>query len=224
MSLNSLRTSSGSAFSLVELLVVSMIVGLVLLALGRFFQNYLTGYQETQARLRLQRDMRALTYWIRKDLTALVKRQNNFELSRDSGHFSFLAADDPMNSTDMSDNSSDNGLDSVTYTCSANKITRKWDPLGGGAITQSEITLESIEPARGDTYAIEITLYDIHDSPLARSNFDGTFGNYECDSSIKTVDLEIIFSKKPVGPFSQRRPRIMERGQVKAVAMYKRAG
>ncbi|RMH56257.1 MAG: prepilin-type N-terminal cleavage/methylation domain-containing protein [Candidatus Hydrogenedentota bacterium] len=219
------RTRAGRkrAFTLVELLVVALIVGIVIIILMRVLLNYFAAYWETQTRLRLQRDMRTASYWIRTDLTALAQRNGNFDLLDPGNDFSFLAADDPKDTQDWADNSLDNGLDEFTYLFSGNRIIRKWDPRGGLSGTTKEIVVGALEPQYGDSIDVRITLTDLNDSTVTRSDFNGTLGDYEYTTPIRAVEVELIFSKKPRGIFSKR-PPIVERARLRSVALYRRVG
>jgi prepilin-type N-terminal cleavage/methylation domain-containing protein len=218
------RGGGAAGFSLVELLVVVAIASIMLLALSRFFVNYYAAYQETQYRLRLQRDMRTLAYWTRKDLTALAQRPGNFDLMNSAWDYAFMASDDPTDTQDFASNTGDDGMDRFSYTFSGNKVTRTWDPLGTMASVQNDMVLECIETGRGDTFAIEITLRDTNDSPLYRNQFDSTLGNFEVDSQVRRVDVQLIFSKRPWGAIFANRSAIVERAEIKSVAMYRRGG
>lgn len=194
----------------------------ILILLSHFFLNYYATFRETQTRLRLQRDMRTLSYWIRKDLTALIQRNNNFDLKNGSNDFSFVAADDPEDTQDQDINTTDNDMDRFTYTFAGNLVTRTWNPLGTMPSVRNVFTLESIEPEKGDTYAVEITLYDVFDSPVIRTQFDGILENFDYDAPIKKLELRIIFSKRPAGSLFKARPSIVERSEMRAVAFYRK--
>lgn len=217
-----LRTRARRGFSLVELVMVSLIIGVVALLMGRFFINYFASYRESGARMRLQRDMRTLTYWIRTDLTGMPQRAGNFDLAASGNGFAFLTTDDPNNAQDWGSNTGDNGIDSFTYTFSGNRATRRWDPLGTMAATTHDIMLESIEPARGDTVEVTVVLHTSDGDTLARTDFDGTLGNFERTDAVRRVDIRIAFYKKPTGFFSAGRPFIVERGEIESVALYRR--
>ncbi len=211
-----------AGFTLMELIVVSVIVGTVVLIMGQFFLNYISSFKETQARLRLQRDMRSLSYWIRKDLSAMAQRAGNFDLKSTGSDFAFVAADDPGDTQDWSSNSADNQLDHFTYTFAGNRATRTWDRLGTMSAIENDIVLEAIEPDNGDTYEVRITLYDTDDSPVARTAFDATLGNFELATTFRRVEMQIIFSKRPTGLLASRRSSIIERAEIKSVALYRR--
>lgn len=216
------RTNSG--FTIVELLVTVTVGAIVLLAISKFFVNYYISFRETQARLRLQRDMRTLTYWVRQDLTALAQRNNNFDLARGTQDFAFLAADDPADTVDWGSNPTDGGLDRFTYTFLGNKATRVLDRLGTMSAISKEFSLESIEISKGDTYSVQITLTDLNDSTLVRSNFDSTLANFDYGTPIRAVEVEFIFSKRPIGSIFGSRPPVIERGHLRSVVMYRRTG
>jgi len=94
--------------------------------------------------------------------------------------------------------------------------------LGALGTTIHRITLESLNPSYGDTYALNITLIDINDSTLNRDQFNSTLGDFDYQTAIKEADVEIIFSKKPEGIFAAKRPRIVERASFKALSIYRR--
>lgn len=215
-----IRNASG--FTLMELIVVSLIIGVVVLIMGQFFLNYISSFKETQARLRLQRDMRSLSYWVRKDLSAMAQRVGNFDLGDSGSDFAFVAADDPNDTQDWASNTSDNGLDRFTYAFAGNRATRTWNRLGTMSAIKNEIVLEAIEPANGDTYEVKITLYDTDDSPITRAAFDNTLGNFDVAKTIRRVEMQIIFAKRPTGLLASRRSSIIERAEIKSVALYRR--
>lgn len=211
-----------SGFTLPELLIVVLVSSVILLAISRFFVNYYITYQEAQTRLKMQRDMRSLAYWVRKDLTALAQRSNNFDLKNGSRDYAFLAADDPTDTLDSAVNTTDNGLDSFSYVFSGNKATRTWNPGGTQSSVVRDIMLECIDPNRGDTYDVNITLRDLNDSVVQRSQFDATLGNFDYAIPIRRVDVELIFSKRPAGAMFTSRSPILERAVIKSTAMYRR--
>lgn len=211
-------------FSLVELIVVALIGGAILIVLGRFLVNYYHTFHETQSRLRMQRDMRTLTYWIRKDLTALAQRGNNFDLKNDADDFAFIAADDPKDTVDFSTNTTDDGLDQFTYTMDDKTVTRTWDPRGTMSPVERVIALECIEPGKGDTFSITLKLTDLDDSTLTRTDFDGTFENFEYNVAIRNVEVDVLFCKRPIGSLTSGRPFIVERGHIKSVTLYRKSG
>lgn len=219
---SALRTRRRRGFSLVELLVVCVITGIIVLALGYFFRNYFIAYRETQNRMRLQRDMRTMSYWIRKDLTALALRNNNVDLKAGSNDFSFLAADDPKDTYDCDVNTADNGLDTFTYAFSGNKMTRTWDPGGTMTKTTNDFAFESLDASRGDTIAVNITLYDDKDSQILRSQYDGTLGNFDRAETIRRVNVELIMDKQPQGAYAAGRSPLEERAEIKSVTMYQK--
>ncbi len=210
-------------FTLVELIVGSAVAAIVLVLLSRFFLNYYVANWEAQSRMRLQRDMRTLSYWIRQDLTALAQRSGNFDLKSGTRDFMFYAADDPQNAADWASNSADQGLDSFVYTFTANKATRTHHAGGGLAPKQTFIELESIEAARGDTYDVVVTLRDLNDSTVTAAQFDATLGNFDYTTApIRVVDIDLVFSKRPLGRIFGNRPPIIERASLKSVAHYRR--
>lgn len=210
------------AFSLIELVMVSVIIGVVALMMGRFFINYFASYRESNARMRLQRDMRTLTYWIRTDLSGMPQRAGNFDLAASGAAFAFVTTDDPNDSQDWGSNTSDNGIDHFTYTFAGNRVTRTWDPLGTMSEKTYDIVLEAIEPARGDTVEVTLVLHTADGDTLSRGDFDGTLGNFERTEAIRRVDMRIAFYKKPTGFFSSGRPPVVERGEIESVTLYRR--
>lgn len=212
------------AFTLIELVVISALVGVIMILLGRFFLNYWSSYRESSARMRLHRDMVTLTYWIRKDLSAMPQRPGNVDLHRTGNDFAFIATDDPNDSADWNTNATDNGLDQYRYVVSGNKVTRTWDRLGTMSAIPHDIMLEAIEPSRGDSVEVRITLTTVEGDTLGRSNFDATFGNFERTESVRRVEMTIYFYKQPTGFFSKGRPVIVERGDIESVTLYRRSG
>jgi prepilin-type N-terminal cleavage/methylation domain-containing protein len=220
------RLGPPRAFTIVELIVAVAVGAIVLVILSKFFMDYYLTFQETQARLGMQRDMRTIQYWVRKDLTALVKGNNNFDLanSGDSQDFCFLAADDPTDTVDYATNATDSGLDRFTYTVFGNKVTRIWNPMGTMASVSNVFAMASIDASRGDTIAFNITLRAGADTEVKRSDFNATLGDFDYKEPIRRVDMEIVFSKRPIGLWFATRPAILERAEIKSVALYRKTG
>jgi prepilin-type N-terminal cleavage/methylation domain-containing protein len=210
--------------TLAELLVAVLVLSIVLLAISRFFINYISTSRETQMRLRLQRDAQNLSYWLRKDLSALAVRNQNFDLKNGAFDFAFLGADDPSDTVDWTVNTTDADLDRFTWVFSANKATRTHDRLGTLGVRTSEISFESIEPQKGDTFSVEIRLRDIFDTPVIRSQFDATLGNFDYPEPIRKVEIDLIFSKRVPALFGSSRPPIVEKSRIQTVAFYRRSG
>ncbi|MEW5692519.1 MAG: type II secretion system protein [Candidatus Hydrogenedentota bacterium] len=208
-------------FTLVELLVVVAIISAVIFALNKIFGAIYIAYQESEERLRIQRDLKNITYWFKQDFTGFVQTQRNFDILSNATQFVFICADDPKDTDDWENHPEDDDFDTFVYRLQNRRIFREVDKYNNSDYEITRIfNLDSIET--GDTFSWNFSIHNVDGNTFVASDYDNTLFNFEKDVPIDRIAITLSIRKKKRGFFRRNMPDIYEETRITAITNYKR--
>lgn len=211
-------------FTLVEVLVAAVIAGIVIFALNKTFLYVWYTHQESVDRLRMQRDLKNISYWLRKDLTGFVQTSRNLDIMNDGTTISFLGSDDPRDVIDLNTMLSDDGFDTYYYQRSGNTIIRRVDSDTDASTWEEtvRIGLESLDNDVGDTFGWTVRALTTDAQTRTSADYDATPLNFERGDIIRRIEIEMQMVKYHEGVLYRNRPPMVETMTVIGVPSFSR--